>query len=219
MTDIETIIARELGDVAAELFHDLTTQSLSPADVIIFLQGDRLDRLTRVRDLYRARYAPKVYLTGNNAMMERRAKNDENDMYLDDLVEILKKEGVPASDTIVDSNAMNTADQAVHAIAEAKKREWQTMLVVTSPYHVLRTYLSFVKQARTQEWQGEIRMAQTQSHWDIVPSGRSKTALQMLEEEIEKIARYKNDLATIEDARAFFLKSLKRKQNEPRADN
>ena len=109
---------------------------------------------------------------------------------------------------MIDDQSLNTLDQAVHTVKQAKEKSWEKLLIVTSPYHVLRTYLTLVKQTREQGWKGSIIMQAADLRWDGIPSGREKTAEDMLVVEMEKIKQYTNDLASIEEGRRFLQQNL-----------
>ena len=197
------LVENRLDKRAASLLERLFVMALRPADAIICLQGDRPDRLVLTLDLRGAGWAPKIVLTGNNEMMERRLLNDEDDLPLTDLVTFCKEAGVLDEDLIVDDRAMNTRDQAVNVVRLAKEMSWTRLLVVTSPYHLLRSFLTLVKQVEVQKWPGGLTMRSPRLGWTDCPSGRKKTALEMLGEELEKIRRYHQDLVSVEKGEMY----------------
>ena len=79
------------------------------------------------------------------------------------------------------------------------------MLVVTSSYHLLRAYLTFIKQLIKQGWQGIIIMQITDLSWRAIPGGRSKSAMQMLATEMEKLKKYQKDIATIKEGIEYII--------------
>ncbi|MEK7208962.1 MAG: YdcF family protein [Patescibacteria group bacterium] len=195
---VEHIIKDRLGQRGLELFGRLATQIPESAEAIVLLQGDQFDRATKVLELFRANYAPLIVITGNNAMMERRRINHENDLYLSELVKYCRTAGIPESAIITDDKAMNTKDQAVNVIRLARERGWTRLLIVTSPYHLLRSFLTLIKQVEEQKWAGSIVMQAPKLEWTSRPSGRNKTVLEMLDEELIKMERYHQDLADLE---------------------
>lgn len=188
----------KLDQHVSNLLERLLAGKPRSADAIICLQGDRLDRLPLTIDLYHAGWAPKIVLTGNNEMMERRRLNDEDDLPLAELAAYCQEAGIPSKSLLIDEQAMNTKDQAVNTVSLAKRENWTRLLVVTSPYHLLRSFLTFVKQARKQKWSGTIVMQAPKLEWASRPSGRNKTASEMLTEELVKLERYRNDVASLE---------------------
>lgn len=186
----DQIIKKTLGDTALNLWRTLLAQKPKKAQAIIFLQGDRLDRVPSVLSLYKKGLAKTILITGNNDLIGREKRNDENDIGLDEIKEVFLKNNVPSNALIIDAKAFNTKDQAVNTIKMAIKNDWKAILVATSPYHVLRAYLTFAKQAVLQKWPGEIIMCPSPLDWLKMPSGRSKSALEMLVIESEKIKKY-----------------------------
>ena len=174
-----------------------------PAAAIVCLQGDRLDRMALTVELYQAGWASKVILTGNNEMMERRRLNDEDDLPLAKLVAYCQDAGVPVENLIIDDQAMNTKDQAINIIRLAKQNDWTQLLVVTSPYHLLRCFLTLIKQMEEQGWTGTITMQAPKLEWSDYPSGRTKTAWEMLGEELRKLKLYQNDLVSVETGEQY----------------
>ncbi|MDP7367710.1 MAG: YdcF family protein [Candidatus Pacebacteria bacterium] len=184
-----------LGTKGAELFSALLLQEPRKADAIVYLQGDQLDRAPKTAELYNKEYADTIFITGNNNLIGRGKRNEENDFHLDISKEYFIKHGVKEEAILIDDKSMNSKDQAVTIIKLAKEKGWNTLLVVTSPFHILRAYLTLLKQVGEQDWNGEIIMQHPDLSWNSIPSGRVKTALVMLEEDLEKIKKYKDDIA------------------------
>ena len=187
-----------LGTKGAELFSALLLQEPRKADAIVYLQGDQLDRAPKTAELYNKEYADTIFITGNNNLIGRGKRNEENDFHLDTSKEYFIKHGVKEEVILIDDKSMNSKDQAVKIIQLAKERGWNTLLVVTSPFHILRAYLTLLKQVEEQNWNGEIIMQTPDLSWSSIPSGRVKTAQIMLEEDLEKIKKYKDDLTDID---------------------
>ena len=193
----EKIIENMLGNGASKLWKFLLNQQPKKSDVIVLLQGDRLDRVLTAVELYKKKFAEKILITGNNDLVGRGKRNDENDVPLEEIKVFFLKNGIPPEVIIIDEKALNTKDQAINTIATAIKNNWKTIIIVTSPYHLLRAYLAFSLQARHQGWPGEIIMGRADLGWSHIPSGRSKTSLEMLSIEMEKIKKYSADLLEI----------------------
>lgn len=186
----DQIVKKILGEEALNLWEILFKQKPEKAEAIVFLQGDRLDRIPAAVALYKKGLARKIFITGNNDLIGREKRNDEDDINLDKIKEVFLKNGVPNQALIIDDRAFNTKDQAVNTVKMALENDWRAILVITSPYHILRAYLTFVKQSLEQKWSGEIVMCPADLSWLQIPSGRSKTALEMLVIELEKIRKY-----------------------------
>ena len=192
------MVEEVLGKKSAELFSALLLQEPKKADAIIYLQGDQLDRAPLTAKLYNDHYANKIFITGNNNLIGRGKRNEEDDFHLEiSKLYFEKQRGIKTNDILMDDKSMNSKDQAIRVIELAKEKDWKTLLVVTSPFHILRAYLTILKHMQIQDWSGEIIMQHPDLSWDSIPSGRLKTARVMLEEELEKIKKYRDDLANI----------------------
>ena len=181
---------RSLGKATADLFDALSSQPPDFADAIFLLQGDRFDRVDTVVSLFQKGFAPLVVVTGNNKLIGKGKRPEENDVALEELRQALAKKGVSLNAIEIEDRAMNTKGQAVFGIKLARERAWKKLLIVTSPYHMLRAYYNFQEEADIQHWGETFIMQGIPMEWDAVPGGREKTALEMLKIEIEKIKKY-----------------------------
>ena len=177
----------------------VTTQQPEKSDAIIWLQGNRYDRGKKVLELYRGGLAPLVVVTGNNT----RVVEDDN-VRVDDIIKWLKNSGVGEEELILDNQSFNTYDQAVQVIGIAKEREWQAILLVGSTHHQLRAFLTFLHQARLQEWKGKMINQPAHIEWDAKPSGRSKTTRVAFQDEIKKLEKYRDSVAAVDQGLRYF---------------
>jgi uncharacterized SAM-binding protein YcdF (DUF218 family) len=118
-----------LEDVGGFLVVD--AGNLQPADLIHIL-GGRPERLNYGIQLYKAGYAPRLFITGG----------------IEDVVkyrEYALEQGVPAADIFPkESQALTTYDEGL-ALAQFLDQEptIQSVIVVSSPYHTRRSQLIF----------------------------------------------------------------------------
>ncbi|MFH1451233.1 MAG: YdcF family protein [bacterium] len=201
---IKEVIIGYCGESGYGLFQQLSIQEPQKTDAIILLQGDRLDRVGKVNELYSRGVAEVVVISGNNDLIGRGKRNEENDISLSEIKQHLMSLSVPEEAIFIDDQSMNTLDQAVNVIKLAKARNWQSLIVVTSPYHLLRAYLTFVGQATRGGWPGHLFFQVATLDWSKVPSGRERTAREMLVIEMKKMRQYQNDMATIEEGLNYF---------------
>jgi|SRR3989344_1632170 len=206
---LKIVVHYYFGFYGTVLFYKITHQLLEPSDIIVLLQGDRLDRVKETENIYKKNIAPKIVITGNNDLIGRGTRNDENDLHLLDLKKELMSNGILENSIIIEDKSFNTKDQAVHMITLAKENNYKRMIIITSTYHVLRAYLSFVKSSKQQLWNGVILMCPVNLPWKKLASGRSKKAWQMFLVEMKKIKKYKNDTANIKEGLEYFNKYLK----------
>lgn len=196
---LKLAIGGYLGFSGMQLFSKITSQAPQKSDAIILLQGDRFDHVKEPQDLYKKSIAPKIIISGNNELIGRGKRNDENDVHLLELKKELINNGIPETVIMVEDTSLNTKDQAQNVIKLAKENKWEKIIVVTSLYHLLRAYLSFVKSSLDQNWHGVIIMHPAKLPWTRLASGRSKTAWQMLLVELKKIKKYKSDVASVKE--------------------
>lgn len=173
-----------------QLLEQVLQEKPKQSDAIVWLQGDRLDRGPKVVELYREGFAPVVFITGNNTLIGVGPRPGENDAHLDALVRHLTANGVPREALIVDGTAMNTGDQAKHLVSVAEKQGWQRVLLVTSPYHQVRAYLTLQKAQQAAKVFFEVINQPADLSWNTIPSGREKTAAELLADEERKIVSY-----------------------------
>lgn len=186
------------GDAALDVLHArVLTQPPERADVIVWLQGNRYARGSKALALWQAGYAPTIVCTGTDARTDEAHPHDGVRMTMADLRQWLLDRGVPASAITVDDRAFHTGTQASNTIALAQRRGWQTLLLVASPHHQLRAFLTFVRAAERAGWHGHIVNQPADIPWDAVPSGRTQSSAACFVEEAVKIAAYGDDVASV----------------------
>jgi uncharacterized SAM-binding protein YcdF (DUF218 family) len=191
-----------------EKLYKLTlSQSLEKSDVIIWLQGDRLDRGPKVLKLYRAGWSKKILISGNNILIGKKPRPGEKNISLLEMEKWLLKNGVKEKELVIDNGAMNTKDQAEHVMNLALKKKWQKIILVGSSYYQPRAFLTFLKQAKKIRWDGIIINQPVIINWDEKPAGRDKTARIIFNEESEKIKKYKKNLASMEEGIKYLNKN------------
>lgn len=175
------------------------------ADIIVWLQGDRLDRGGKVLELYKNKQAGKILISGNNILVGIGPRPGENDLPLGTLKEYLLKAGVPKADIIVEDKSLNSAAQARNVLALSKREGWQTLILVTSPYHQPRAFLSFLKAKNELNIPVVlINQPATDLPWREKAGGRDKTRLELWSDEIDKIHKYSGDVASPQEGIAYL---------------
>lgn len=124
------------GVVAAGFVLDSPLHPLEPADAIVVISGDtELARFWEGLRLYRAGWGRVLLLSG--------AAEDSGPSNAIVMAEMARALGVPASDLLVDPDAVDTYGNAVNSLRILKSRGLTSAIVVTSPYHVRRTTATF----------------------------------------------------------------------------
>ena len=109
------------------------------SDAIILLEGDGYNRLETAAYYYNSGYADVVVFSGGIENLSYGSYPAE--YVLPELVEL----GVPADCILLDSISMNTRDQAVNILRIAKDKGWDKLILIGSPDHQFRAYLTFLK--------------------------------------------------------------------------
>jgi uncharacterized SAM-binding protein YcdF (DUF218 family) len=109
---------------------------LDRSDVIVVLSGGRKDeRVRQAADLYKAGYAPRVLLSGGEALM---------DLPVPDLQKLQAvKHGIPETALLFESRSTSTGEQAQYLRPILEHHGFRRAIVVTSSYHTRRTRYLF----------------------------------------------------------------------------
>jgi uncharacterized SAM-binding protein YcdF (DUF218 family) len=188
-TPIETIVKQNLGEKAAKLFRFLLAQKAEKADVVVFPQGDKFDRTKKVIELYKKGFAKRVVIVGHSPLKE--------DVPLSSIKTCFIRHGIPSQKIKIIDGVTNSAIKALKIIQLARRMNYKRLLIVVSPYYLLRSYLTFLNQIQKQKWQGILIMQTTGFPWERTASGRGKTGRELLEIDTKKIKTYSKDVAMI----------------------
>lgn len=109
------------------------------SDAIVLLEGDGMNRCSKAIDLYKAGLANVIVFSG--------AADDHSygSFPISEIMPILMNEGIPASDIIHENTSLNTREQALEILKLAKKFNWKKLILVASPHHQHRAYLTFLR--------------------------------------------------------------------------
>jgi uncharacterized SAM-binding protein YcdF (DUF218 family) len=135
------IIGLMLVGVAAAFLgvgYYLSPQSpLTKTDAIVAISGgDTAARTAEAVRLYRAGYAPLIVFSG--AALDPNSPSNAKAM-----ATAAERQGVPATDILLDESAENTRQNAANVAAILDKQSAHSILLVTSPYHQRRAYIVF----------------------------------------------------------------------------
>jgi len=184
------------GDAALDALHvRVLTQAPEAADAIVWLQGNGYDRGPKALELFHGRYAPCIVITGNAV---------RSPITVHHLAAWLRDRGVPESAILRDAASMHTRDQAVHVLTVAQERAWSALLLVASPHHQLRAFLTFLKCAQETGWDGRTVNQPADILWNAVPSERDRTNREIFTDELAKLDRYAVHVASAADAFRYF---------------
>lgn len=145
-------------------------------------------------------YAPPLVLSGG--------LHDEPAKYgAEELVPKVLAAGLEHDRIMVDAESTNTREQAVKVVALAMEHGWRRIMLVMSPYHAPRAFLTFLKAAMEAgvDKALEINMAPaTHVPWWKAPDGIKPTRFDLLDSEIKKTHDYAEHLATWQEGLAYL---------------
>lgn len=121
---------------------------LAKADVIYVLSGTRYERPLEAVDLFKAGWAPRVWLsTGvlDWGDVELRQRGFKMPREADIQVEVMGQLGVPADAIEVIEAMDSTADEADALVKAARAHGWRRVIVVTSKQHTRRSRMEMAR--------------------------------------------------------------------------
>lgn len=129
---------RRFSAISTDPVSFVKRDQLVKADAIVALTGNGWERTEFAIRLYRENWAPILLTVG--ATGSRPAPL---------MAELAEKRGVPKENIIVEPNSHNTRQNAENTLRLANDHGWQKIILVTSPQHQLRAYLTFKAAKKT----------------------------------------------------------------------
>lgn len=176
----------------------LDTQPLRRGDVIFVLQGDGLNRAAHAATLFREGFAPLVTIVGNAT--DRSYGSFPSSEVRDEMIRL----GVTQEAMHFEEVAPHTRTEADRAMQLAAEKKWKTILILTSPHHQYRAFLTFLKAMR------DVHLALTLINAPAPLSMSEEnpwgTRADLLKRDLAKIAAYqeRGDVASYEDGIAYL---------------
>jgi len=120
--------------------HQAARDEMGPADAIVVLGAAQWNgkpspvlqaRLDHAYDLWKAKYAPAIIVTGGTG---------DGDKYSESAVarQYLIGRGIPASALLMEQQGRSSYESMVGASTLMQQRGWQRALLVSDPFHMLR---------------------------------------------------------------------------------
>ena len=183
-----------------ELFQVLVSHDqIKKADAIILLEGDGFARLPEAIRLYKEKWAPMIVISGGI--------NDPSygSLPLRQKAADFQKAGILAKNLLWEENSQNTHEQAEEVIKLCQSHKWQKIILVASPYHQYRAFLTFLRVINQHKLSLLIMNAPCQnlSWFETLPWGRR---IDLLQTEFQKITTYqqKGDAASFAEALTYL---------------
>lgn len=179
----------------------VATDSPVKSDVIVLLEGDGTSRLSKCADLFKAGFAPVICFSGG-------ADNKAYGSYpFSEYIPMLPKVGLRESDFILELKSQHTQQQAVEVLNLAEKSSWKSLILVASPYHQYRAFLTFLGEGLKRTQCPVIYNAPASNLSWFIPEPWGKR-YDLLTNEFEKIEQYikTGHCASYLEALSYFLK-------------
>lgn len=171
----------------------LSNGSIRQGDAIVLLTGDGDARVSVAAELFKCGAAPVIVVTGGYT-------NPPHSVPATEMAGSLIGMGIAPDCVVVDNDSMHTQDQARHVLEIATERKWRRLLLVASPYHQFRAFLTFLKVLKDAGQDGDIHLVSVPAGmhipWFGVPAGRERSRVQLLAEEFGKVEQYAADVAS-----------------------
>lgn len=170
------------------------------ADAIVVLTGDGNTRLPAAIELFRQGAAPVIVVSGG-------IDDPPYAVSATKLVGQLIEKGVAPDRLWVENKSQHTRDSAERVVQMMVDEGWHRVLLVTSPYHVPRSLLSFIAVLNERGIAERHHVLSASSHcfWfrECEPD---VLRVDLVEREGEKVAAYqaKGDVASYEDGLAYL---------------
>lgn len=177
----------------------LGTQPLVPGDAIVLLQGDGHNRVAHTIQLFEDGYAPVIVLVGGDTRREYGSAPSS------ELKEQLVAGGVPEGSILLEETATHTRAEAERLMELAQEHGWKNLLIVTSPHHIFRAFLTFLAAMRDKGMTLVLQPAPARNLRWYAPEPWGKRA-ELLDGEFRRIDEYgtKGHVATFEDGLEYL---------------
>lgn len=173
------------------------------SDAIVVLCGeDATARLATGVEWLRQGAAPRIVLSGG-------AHTPPRVISAESLAPELLSMGVSPDRVIVETASTNTREQAVNVMAMAQENGWHRVMVVASPYHLPRAFLTFlaaVPRIRNVPQVQVVPIAAAVPQWFAPPPGGFANRSDLYAQELDKIAQHQRtgDCATYAQGVRYF---------------
>lgn len=135
----------------------IVADPISAVDAVVILSGDDGDRLATAIEMHERGLAPSLVITDTSSRANRL------------LIQEAVAGGFPEDEIYVtDMQVGSTVDEAQAVQAFAQDRGWDSLMIVTDPYHSLRTRFIFRRELKSSDI--DIIIRPVVGHWFRSPS-------------------------------------------------
>lgn len=192
-------------DKLALLFDLMNKQGVEKADAIVWLEGDATDRVKQCIRLMQSDYAPILLLSGGE-------KNPHDGSIPSwEIKQKFMDSGILEEKILIEDQSQHTKGQAINVLRFIKDRGWKKIILVSSPYHQIRAFLTFLAQLRKKGLSDSVHLINAPAHleWFREIPAKKKSAIDLLvEEEIPRLKKYQvfGDVASFDEGIAYLQK-------------
>lgn len=173
----------------------INSDMIVSADAIILLEGDGTNRVRTAAQLYTAGLANKIVFTGGAVQYEYGSFPKE--VVIPKLLEL----GIKECDIVIDDKSMHTQAQAEEIVRYALGAGWRRIILIASPDHQYRAYLTFLRSI-LDKYPELILINAPATNLQWFSDQGWKTQFERLDQEFERIDKYSalGHLASYEEA-------------------
>ncbi len=173
----------------------ISNERLKKADAIVLLEGDGLNRVKPAADLYLQGWAGRIIVSGGIYTPDYGSYPSEY------LAPELVKSGVPSEKIVIEGKSQHTREQAEEVLELARRNDWKIIILVASPHHQYRAFLTFLKVMKEKQIKIQIINSPARELPWFEETGWGKR-ITLIDSEFEKIEKYGalGQVATFEEA-------------------
>lgn len=125
-----------------EIFMALVdNDTIQKSDAIILLEGDGLNRYQHAVNLFQEGWAPLIVFSGGIV------NYGYGSIPYEEIYPRMLASGISPGTLIHERESLNTKEQADNIMKLCETRGWKSIILVGSPYHQYRAFLTFLKSA------------------------------------------------------------------------
>ena len=129
----------ENSDIS-RLFSLMNEQKLEDSDAVVWFQGEGNDRMEQSIRLIQSDYAHNLILSGGGDKSWDTSTADMLPHFID--------AGIDREKIILETDSKNTKEQAINVLDIVKNKKWQRIILVASPYHQIRAFLTYLAELK-----------------------------------------------------------------------
>lgn len=164
----------------------LSNGPLLRGDAIVVVSGDGVPRLECGLEVLKKGGAPLILVSGG-------LDNPPHSLTAKAMRAWLIDKGLAPHAIITENESLQTQEQAIDICRTAVDKGWKRLLLVTSPYHQYRAFLTFLQTLRDMGQDKQIHIVNipaSQCKWWDCPAGLDVTRYELLRTEFKKIDEY-----------------------------